>query len=77
MSSLLIVYLLGCATAMFQAVSDIYIGYKDECKDIVVGDIFELLCTTLASWVFVAASIVSGNTKFWNKVIIKSKQKEE
>lgn len=77
MSVFMIVYIIGCATAFVQSASDIYIGYKEFCKDVVVSDIFQVICATLASWAFVAANVVSGYTKFWNKVIIKSKQKEE
>ena len=77
MNSLMIIYLLGCATAFVQSASDIYIGYKEYCKDVIVSDIFQVICATIASWAFVAANFVSGYTKFWNKVIIKSKQKKE
>ena len=77
MSSLMIVYLIGCATAFVQSVSCIYIEYKAYCKDVDVCDIFQVICATLASWGFVVANVVSGHTKIWNKVVYKSKQKEE
>lgn len=77
MSDFLIVYIIGCATAFVQSVSNIYICYKEYCKDVVVSDIFQVVCATIASWAFVVANVVSGHTKIWNKVIIKSKEKEE
>lgn len=77
MSSLMIIYLLGCATAFVQIAARIYIGRKKEQKHIVVGDIFQLVYAILTSWIFVAYYIVSNHPEIWNKVIIKSKEKKE
>lgn len=77
MSSLMIIYLLGCATTFVQAVSYIYIEYKKERRDIVVNDIFQVVCATFASWAFLTACIISNYPKLWNKVVYKSKQEKE
>ena len=77
MNVFLILYLIGCATALVQLVAGICIGFQKESKDIVVGDIFQMVCAILASWVFVVAYIVCDYPKIWNKVIIKSKQKKK
>lgn len=77
MSDFMILYLIGCLTALAQFGISTYYEYTKMHEDIVVEHIFQAVCATLSSWFYVVGGILSRYPKIFEATIIKYRKKEE